>query len=205
MSKELKLTILMIIMIGLFLFSIVTFFPPVWSLLSPRAPRPEIRRGEFAFRLEYEIDGELIVIEDTVIAEHGGTSWDAGIGNHNVWTERLLSDNIEIIELYRSETEVVFIRILGILRGNYLLALSSIREDLHIDLPSVTRLDLNDEGSVNSWQKEQMLTFFSNENEPNWRAFGGARWQIDEEELLNTYGIRLISFEYDPPIVNRFR
>ena len=95
--------IVVLLVVGgiLFAFLLVTQFPPLWSALSASAPRPEIRHGEFAFRLKYEINGETIVVEDIVIAEHGGTSWNAGIGNHNVWDSRLRSGN-EIIELYRS-------------------------------------------------------------------------------------------------------
>ena len=199
MSKELKLAILMIIMIGLFLFSIVTFFPPVWSLLSPRAPRPEIRHGEFAFRLEYEIDGELIVVEDVIIVEHAGTRWDAGIGNHNVWSSRLASGKYRI-ELYRSDTEAVFIRILGVLSGSYLLGSDTNRNNPR-ELPEISTLNVNDKPTMTTWQQERMLRFFSGEYEEE--DFRG--WQISDEELLSEYGIRLISFEYDPPIVNRFR
>lgn len=37
-------------------------------ILGPKPPRPAITRGEFDFRLEYEVDGERIVIEDTIVA-----------------------------------------------------------------------------------------------------------------------------------------
>jgi len=195
-----QLVIILGIGILIFLVLVATQFPPLWSLMSERAPRPEITHGEFAFRLEYEINGETIVIEDTVIVEHGGTSWDAGIGNHNVWNNHLASGGSEIIELYRSDTNVVFIRILGILRGDFLLGGDTIRDDLYIELPNVTRLRLNEEGLF-SQQARELQTFFSGDN-PNWRFFGGARWRIDEDELFNIYGIKLVSFEYDSPIIN---
>jgi len=201
-----QLVIILGIGILIFLVLVATQFPPLWSLMSARAPRPEITYGEFAFRLEYEINGEAIVIEDSVIVEYGGTSWDAGIGNHNVWNSRLASGGPEIIELYRSDTTVVFIRILGILRGGYLLGSDSdtIQDDSYIELPSVIRLNLNEE-LLTSQQERERDTFFSDTVEPNWRFFIGTGFQIEEKELLDTYGIRLISFEYDPPIINSFR
>jgi hypothetical protein len=200
--------IVMILGIGflIFVFLTATQFRPLWSLMSARAPRPEITQGEFAFRLEYEIDGERIVIEDTVIVEHGGTSWDAGIGNHNVWNNRLASGDSEIIEIYRSDTEVIFIPILGVLSGWYLLSMDSIREEFHVDFPTIRRLNINDEG-VSSQHQKEVATFFSENTQPNWHFFFGARRYITNEDLflLDEYGIQLISFEYDPPIVNSFR
>jgi len=202
-NKALVIMISIIILLGGLLLLLVTFFPAIWSLISPRAFRPEIRYGEFDFRLEYEIYGEVVVVEDTVVVEHSGTSWDAGIGNHNVWDNHLKSGR-EFIELYRSDAVVIFIRILGVLNGVYLLGTDSVREDLHTNLPDVTRLNLNEEG-LTSQQEQERDTFFSDNSEPNWRFFGGARWHINEEDLFNNYGIRLIRFEYDLPIENSFR
>ena len=64
---------------------------------------------------------------------------------------------------------------------------------------------LNASEQFSPQQLRERATFFDDRMEPNWRFFGGSDWQIDEEELFNVYGIRLISFEYDPPIINRFR
>ena len=187
----------------IFIFLVGTMFPPLWSLLSEPAPRAEITYGEFWFRLEYEINGELMVVEDVIIVENDRT-WNAGLGNHNIWPNRLASGN-EVIELYRSETEVVFIRVLQVLGGGYLLGRDTAEEVPEGFLPSVTLVDLNDDSSLNNWQREQMLSLFLPDVTPNWRSFGGSRWRIDTEDLFEIYGVRLISFEFDPPIINTFR
>lgn len=204
MNKQMGTMLVIIIIV--FLFLVVTQFPPLWSLMSPRAPRPEITQGEFAFRLEYEIHGERIIIEDAIIAEHDGTSWDAGTGNHNVWSSHLMSGNY-FIELYRTDTKIVFVNILGHLRAGYLLGKENVNASQDIVggvLPPVIRFHL-DEEAVNSWQAEQITTFFSNEKVPNIDFAIGARWHISSESLFSEYGIKLISFEHEPPKRNSFR
>ena len=59
-------------------------------LLTPGPPRPEITYGEFPFRLVYEIHGEQIIIEDTIIAEFDGIRLGAG-GRQREWTARFAS------------------------------------------------------------------------------------------------------------------
>lgn len=62
-------------------------------ILGPKPPRPEITRGEFDFRLEYEVDGERIVIEDTIVALFDGFSADAGsMAWYRTWRLHLASD-----------------------------------------------------------------------------------------------------------------
>ena len=51
-------------------FLVVSMLPLfIISIGAPAPPAPEITYGEFPFRLEYEIEGERFVIEDTLIAE----------------------------------------------------------------------------------------------------------------------------------------
>lgn len=203
MNKVLLIVASIISVIGIFLFLIITLFPPLWSLISPRAPRPEIRHGEFSFRLEYEVQGERVIVTDTIIVEHAGTSWNAGFGNHNVWNSRLESDGDEVIELFRSDKDVVFINVLSNLSGNYLLEQSDISHPRE-GLPPVIRVSLDSENS-NSWQEEQILTVFTDDEPANFNAFNGSKWHISPEDLLSEYGIELISWENDPPIENSFK
>ena len=67
----------------------------VFNISYPNPPMPEIRYGEFPFRLEYEINGERIVIEDTVICEFDGVGWNEGVGKHRKWKSHLASNKKE--------------------------------------------------------------------------------------------------------------
>ena len=46
---------------------------PLWSpFFGSTPPQPVIRYGEFPFRLEYEINGRIVVVEDTIICKYDG-------------------------------------------------------------------------------------------------------------------------------------
>lgn len=63
------------------------------------SPKPEITYGEFPFRLEYEINGERKVIQDTLICEYDGIGWDEGQGTHREWKEHLASGKEDVVLL----------------------------------------------------------------------------------------------------------
>jgi hypothetical protein len=86
-----KIVVLIILaVVGFFLIPLIAM--PISSLLMPNPPLPEITYGEFPFRLEYEINGDAVVIEDTVICEFDGLefSW-GGEGKFRKWKSRLAS------------------------------------------------------------------------------------------------------------------
>ncbi|MCL1885376.1 MAG: hypothetical protein FWF98_01205 [Dehalococcoidia bacterium] len=65
----------------------------MYSCSQPDPPLPEITFGEFPFHIEYEIHGERVVVEDSVICEFDGvaTSW-GGQGKYLKWKSYLSSD-----------------------------------------------------------------------------------------------------------------
>lgn len=69
------------------------------SLSDP--PKPEITYGEFPFRLEYEINGERKVIQDTLICEFDGIGISEGLGKYRKWKEHLASgkDDVVLLEI----------------------------------------------------------------------------------------------------------
>ena len=72
----------MVIVILVFVITAVVILSPwilLWGLF-PNPPKPEIKYGEFDFKLVYEIDGEMQTIEDTVICEFDGFNFDEANG-----------------------------------------------------------------------------------------------------------------------------
>ena len=74
-STNRKAKILFWTIVGIFVIGGIAFIGIVISFIHflsppPPPPTPEITHGSFPFRLEYEIDGERFVIEDTLIAEY---------------------------------------------------------------------------------------------------------------------------------------
>ena len=53
--------------------------------------KPEVTYGEFPFTLIYEIDGETIIIEDTLVIRYKGVGSNKGIGKYNEWDRYLKS------------------------------------------------------------------------------------------------------------------
>lgn len=93
------------IIILLVVLTILGFLTLPWALIFvgiqtlPDPPRPEITYGEFPFRLEYKINGQLKVIEDTVICEYDGIGMNEGVGKFRKWKSRLSSGDEELVLL----------------------------------------------------------------------------------------------------------
>ncbi|MGC3014791.1 hypothetical protein ACPTH2_17305, partial [Enterococcus faecium] len=67
----------------------------IWRTTAP--PLPEITYGEFPFSLEYEIDEERILIEDTVIAEFiGSFRGNVTTQPRRSWSIKLLNNSGEL-------------------------------------------------------------------------------------------------------------
>lgn len=98
----------------LLILAIITYYALPWLLiyigiqLEPNPPRPEITYGEFPFRLEYEINGQRKVIEDTLICEFDGFGSDEGRGKYRKWKQRLASGNERITFLKVDDSKEIY-------------------------------------------------------------------------------------------------
>ena len=150
-------------------------------LLGPRPPRPAITRSEFDFRLEYELDGERIVVEDTIIALFDGFSADSGsMAWFRTWRLHLASDR-RAQHLLLRELEDGRRIYYGLGAAGYYMGESGSRE-LGIWTPFNAPILVETSGSPTGSHS----------------SVGGP------EGLYNDFGIRLISWEHDPPIENSF-
>ena len=74
-----------------------------------RIDKPVNKYGEFPFKLVYEINGERIEIDDTLVIEYLGQDWNEGSGTYNVWNtyhkNGTKDKNCTRIELYSSDEE----------------------------------------------------------------------------------------------------
>ena len=79
-STKKAIGIALLILLAPVIFSLGFYGPYIGSCQRPDPPRPEITYSEFPFRIEYEINGELVVIEDAVICEFDGfqPNWSGG-------------------------------------------------------------------------------------------------------------------------------
>ncbi len=142
--------------------------------LSPDPPKPEVKSAEFSFRLEYKIDGETHVIEDTYVAKYNGIDMNEGRGKFRKWK--------------------------GHIKGSW---------DKNVFLSKIN-------GDKIYYTINFPEYYMGDDSKPEFRDFGSfysvykigpstKHTIVELDELLEDYGIELISWEMDDPIVNTFK
>lgn len=177
-------TIIMSILLLLAPFAIIA----IWLLpllQIERLPRPAIRHGEFPFRLVYELNGEEVIIEDTIIARFDGVVWNIGHRSRR-WRGYLAGESVVHVSrplyLQLDAVNSIYFR-LGT-PAHYMGDRNPLESS--ILFPGPPEL-------ANPFHRvEQIKT-------------SGWSPRFTEEELLENYGIRIISWDPSPPIRNRFR
>ena len=185
---------LLIILIPIALILIYATLPWVaigmHSFFLPSPPMPEINYGEFPFKLVYEVNGEQKVIEDTLICEYDGIVVGSG-EKFLKWKSWLDSgkNSIVLLEVKNPPREDKHGRKIKSRSIVYWLAPTEIHmgaqrksyyEKFEYTFPDAACYDVLDGGAISNKR-------------------------ISADELLEEYGIRLISWEIAPPIVNSFR
>ncbi|MCL2391954.1 MAG: hypothetical protein FWC66_05010 [Oscillospiraceae bacterium] len=158
-----------------------------FAVLAPNPSRPQITYGEFPFRLTFELDGELQVIEDTIVCEFVGFESRGTAGRYRVWEAHLKSgaERITLLNLrHLEETNEL---------GQLMLELFFDWGNANYYMGDTSRWP---RGGQNFY--EIMFLFQS----PDGRI-GGSAYEADV--AWEKYGIRLIDWEVSSPIENTFR
>ena len=135
---------------------------------------PKIKYGEFPFRLEYEIRGQVVVVEDTIICKTDGINFDF-LTPFRKWKNYLASGK----ELQTKFREVS-------------LLIDDINK-IGVTLDSAGYyMGLREEKYAKDGPVFDIFLFYSEYS----------RMPISTEKLWNEYGIRIISFEPSPPLKN---
>ena len=149
---------------------------------APEPDVPLITYGEFPFTAVYEVDGKEYTIEDIAICEYAGSRWNEGDGKkHRIWEMRFESGPyialcpIDPSEFVGADEAYVALNV-GYSAGQ-LMGDTEDNPQISDAYPQV--LEYFESGTTS-------LSF------PN------------EDEVFDTYGIRIISFEIAPPIENTF-
>ena len=139
-------------------------------------PRPEITSGEFSFSVTYEFNGEIKTISGIYVCEYDGVDWVLDGGFHREWKGYIKDNTTEdVIRLATAEDG-------GEIDLNLGFDPSHFMGDSH-------------------WGNEEpftpMLTV---------KLVGevGLYFESDSDIIAETYGAKIISYEYDESIENRF-
>jgi hypothetical protein len=177
-----------IILLSLLAILIPTLLLVFMDLIkTPAPPLPEIKYGEFPFRIEYEIDGGRHVIEDTLIAEFVRSSEGSATSiRRRVWNSRLESGNE--------------------LRTYVLIEMTNVRITFHPGFAEYYmgdphRGNVETQNSSRSFQPQIVIRTIDENGRPNVENI----LLEDAQSILVEYGVLLISWEFAKPIENSFR
>ena len=151
-----------------------------WNGLGPTPPRPQIKYGEFPFRLEYEINGQVVVVEDTIIAKFKGVGYSISSGQKYLkWETYLASNKKESAVLLTTDEQTKVYCNVGY--AKYYL------------------------GSKEYPAKDENVPFEYRFYTVKLQPPGTSTSGINSDQLWDKYNIRIISFEPSPPIQNTFK
>jgi len=153
------------------------------ALLTPKSTAPTITYGEFPFRIELEYDGERIIKEDTIICEYQGL-FPTGIGPmYRKWDKWYGSEANE-----KNTTTLHILKIKSDYGEGYV--------NLYFGHDSAEYL-MGDTKGFDVQKTYPQIGISANEE--CLKPFK------DDKELLEHYGIKIISIEETPPIKNTFK
>ncbi|MEK5144600.1 hypothetical protein [Paenibacillus sp. FSL M7-0134] len=192
---KVKKTLLILSIPLLLAFAIIAFIALPWLLifigiqLEPNPSHPEIAYGKFPFRLEYEINGQRKVIQDTLICEYDGIGSNEARGKYRKWKESLSSGG----------------RFLSLIKVNGRIEIS-----YH---PGIAEYYMGDLDSTDEYKQTAADSIFIEQEgfiiKKDGRVFENDGRTINTQfsnsnELLDKYHIKLISWDSTPPIKDNF-
>lgn len=139
-------------------------------------PRPKVKKDEFKFSVTYELNGEIQTVSGVYVCEYNGADWAIELGYHRDW-KGYIKDGVteECVKLATAENG-------GIVELN-----------LHFD-PGYFMGESYSEGEepFSPW-----ITVRLEDDE-------GLSFENNADLIAETYGAKILSYEYDEPIENSF-
>ena len=137
-------------------------------------PEPQVKEGEFPFEIVYEIDGEIITVNDVYVCEFDGFDWNEGVGKHRKWKGYIKSSGTEELILLEDE-DLKFAVSVG--SAEYYMSDPTCQSSENT--PSIYYIKPNEFGGITSGSS-------------------------GIEPLLEQYKLKLISWKFSDPIQNSF-
>lgn len=177
-STPVKLVIVMVVVYYIYPWFVIF----IGTMSQPDPPKPKITYGEFPFKLVYDIDGKRKVIEDTLICEFDGVGMDEGRGKFRKWKEQLASGNENVLLLKVNDFNPFIVY-----------------KEIYYDT-----------GGADYYMDDMSNGVSYEHGFPDARRFekyvggGSSDGIIFADELYEKYKIKIISWDYTPPIQNSF-
>lgn len=136
---------------------------------------PEKKYAEFPFSLTYKIDDKIITIDNTFVCEFKGVGWDTGRGFYRKWDGYVKETGLENVLICEDSQRKIFCRV------------------------GEPRYYMGD---------EQYLYWKDNSLSPPhlYMVKKTANYDfMSVDEIKQTYGIEIMSWEFSEPIKNSFK
>lgn len=151
------------------------------SFVSCFPPTPTIKYAEFPFELTYEFDGEIITVEDTYVCKFNGYGANEGTGIYREWKGYVKSTGEEDILLIEDDNILIFCSIGS---AKYYMG------DPEYFADGIARPE---------YRITPSIYYVEYPNELGGKTIGRL-----ENEHLEKYKIKLISWKLSDPIENSF-
>ena len=183
------------IALGVFVLIIILLFTGLFLLLRGEEQKPpQITTGEFPFVVEYEMNGETFVIEDTVVCEFTGYDPSAiTINKPRTWDSYLKSGDESKCVIISEENKP-----------------SAIKNGRHNEWAKLRvfygygAYYMGDPSAESLNYKYPQFIYYEtySENGGNYYNWGT---ELNEKELEKYFGIKVKRFEFSKPIKNEFK
>ena len=159
------------------------------------APKtPTIEYGEFPFRFVYELNGEIYIVEDTVVCEFRGIMTDLGFLKSRRWSEYLKNGRSGWITLLRDEN------VYSILTPDRL------NTEISVALRYGTaEYYMGDPTAQNMTHNKPQVWYLESYDESDRVSYSQWPTAMSDEQLEKHFGIKVIEFTFSDPIKNEFK
>lgn len=154
---------------------------------------PQIKNGEFPFVVEYEADGKIHVIKDTVVCAFVGYDSSAWFVKPRTWDARLKD---------RGDAQIVILQE----ENNY-----SVLEPERLNERSRVVLNygraeyyMGDPNQRNMIYARPFF-YYSERYSTDEKTTHNTGTKLSKKELEEKFGIKIIKFEFSKPIINKFK
>lgn len=192
-KKMLASVALLVVLVPMFTACEKTFENILIGVLTgfEKAPEPTIKEGNFDFSVTYEVDGELATVSSVYVCKFEESGWGLD-GWYIHWNEY-----IEDSELYNRLEET---------RG-YLLLKTTDDGEIYLDLNLSARYFMADPRFNDNANTDEPIVIrprlFIEYSEAKYDEIGES--YSENVAVLEDYGVKLISYEYDEPLENTYK
>lgn len=144
----------------------------IMIFLAKKHCEPKIKYGEFPFSLTYKIDRETVTINNTYVCEFAGVGWDTGRGFYRKWDGYVKETGLENVLIAEDSERQIFCQVGD---ARYYMENSN---DLHWSNDSLAPPHLY------AVKKSSNFDYMS------------------VDQIKQTYGIEIISWQFSKPIEN---